>query len=176
MADMQGQLPFVTDTVKHQTRVDDIDVYIHPDVSSIGILEFNKYNAIIKHGYDIGLRLAREWKAENPDAAALLEHGSNRRGLASGSRDRKFNLPSDTNLSELSQRRARHDTSPTGAPREARTSESGIFHEETRSSDAYQFSDDDVALRRTSSDTRTMLTTDAMWTPTANKQKRRINF
>jgi predicted acylesterase/phospholipase RssA/CRP-like cAMP-binding protein len=176
MADMQGQLPFVTDTVKHQTRVDDIDVYIHPDVSSIGILEFNKYNAIIKHGYDIGLRLAREWKAENPDAAALLEHGSNRRGLASGSRDRKFNLPSDTNLSELSQRRARHDTSPTGAPREARTSESGIFHEETRSSDAYQFSDDDVALRRTSSDTRTMLTTDAMWTPTANKQKRHINF
>ena len=42
-------------------------------MSSIGILEFNKYNAIIKHGYDIGLRLAREWKAENPDAAALLE-------------------------------------------------------------------------------------------------------
>ena len=100
MADMQGQLPFVTDTVKHQTRLEDIDVYIRPNVSSIGILEFNKYSAIIRHGYDIGIKMAREWKSENPDVALLLEQGRNiRRGLTTMRSARSGN-PSATNSRE----------------------------------------------------------------------------
>ena len=103
MADMQGQLPFVTDTFKSQTRLGDVDVYIRPDVASYGILEFNKYSHIVAAGYNAGIKLAREWKSQNPDVALLLEQGSQiRKGLlgASAHRARKANMPSATHSRE----------------------------------------------------------------------------
>lgn len=103
MADMQGQLPFVTDTFKHHTRLDDIDVYIRPRVSMYGILDFGKYTPIIRQGYEHGLRLARKWKSDNPDVALLLEQGSEiRKGLTRERerRMRKSNLPSVNNSRE----------------------------------------------------------------------------
>jgi len=103
MADMQGQLPFVTDTFKHHTRLDDIDVYIRPRVSMYGILDFGKYTPIIRQGYEHGLFLARKLKSDNPDVALLLEQGSEiRKGLtrARERRMRKTNLPSVDNSRE----------------------------------------------------------------------------
>ena len=103
MADMQGQLPFVTDTVKSQTRLRDVDVYVRPDVATYGILEFNKYSHIVAAGYTAGIKLAREWKSQNPDVALLLEQGSQiRKGLlgASAHRARKANIPSATHSRE----------------------------------------------------------------------------
>lgn len=103
MVDMQGHLPFVSDTFKHQTRLEDIDVYIRPAVASYGILEFNKYSHIVAAGYAAGLKLAREWKSQNPEVALLLEQGSQiRKGLlgASAHRSRKIGIPSATNSYE----------------------------------------------------------------------------
>jgi predicted acylesterase/phospholipase RssA len=103
MADMQGQLPFVTDTFKHHARLDDIDVYIRPHVSKYGILEFGKYMPIIHQGYEHGLRLAREWKSQNPEVALLLEQGcAIRKGLtqARERHSRRSHIPSVNNSRE----------------------------------------------------------------------------
>ena len=167
MADMQSQLPFVTDTVKHQTRLEDIDVYVRPNVSHVGILEFNRYNTIIRQGYEQGLKMAREWKAHNPDVALLLEQGMHiRGGLATLQKPRRANIPSAFNSRE---------TLASDSSEDVQNYDLGLKVHHTNAFNG-DFSDDDefatsnvrMLLRTTSAASATDLT----WTP-APKQKRR---
>ena len=165
MADMQGQLPFVTDTVKHQTRLEDIDVYVRPAVSHVGILEFAKYNSIIRLGYEHGLKMVREWKSENPEVALLLEQGSQiRGGLTALQKPRRLLHPSANNSRESIASESVDDaTSPDDTSPQLIT--------------AADFSDDDdfsSSTARMLLRTNSLAATDPTWTP-APKQKRRID-